>query len=192
MCTGRFCTIKGYPVVGKAEYERSEFLWKESIKMNENFCKGFVILFCTLLLLQETHSLLKVYLRGEKREQRNDKFEDGQVEKNEISALKSRRKRCILKFVFIFDHFNTKRLKGKKPFSIATCNCKSVLQRLNSCIWSVIFILAQKMKLQRHIKNSVKCLICDALPDLVPFVQFKKREKHPPRSKVAGWSLQLS
>ena len=33
-------------------------------------------------------------------------------------------------------------------------------------------------------------LICDALHDLVPFVQFKKREKHPWRSvnfsKVAG------
>ena len=38
-------------------------------------------------------------------------------------------------------------------------------------------------------------LICDALRDLVPFVQFKKRAKHPWRSvnfsKVAGFSLQL-
>ena len=37
--------------------------------------------------------------------------------------------------------------------------------------------------------------ICDALRDLVPFVQFKKREKQPSRSvtfsKVAGLSLQL-
>ena len=37
--------------------------------------------------------------------------------------------------------------------------------------------------------------ICGALRDLVPFVQFKKREKHPWRSvnfsKVAGFSLQL-
>ena len=36
---------------------------------------------------------------------------------------------------------------------------------------------------------------CDALRDLVPFVQFKKREKRPWRSvtfsKVAGFSLQL-
>ena len=36
---------------------------------------------------------------------------------------------------------------------------------------------------------------CDALRDLVPFVQFKKRKKHPWRSvnssKVADWSLQL-
>ena len=34
--------------------------------------------------------------------------------------------------------------------------------------------------------------ICDVLRDLVPFVQFKKREKHPWRSvnfsKVAGFS----
>ena len=36
-------------------------------------------------------------------------------------------------------------------------------------------------------------IICDALCDLVPFVQFKKREKHPWRSvnfsKVAGLKL---
>ena len=36
---------------------------------------------------------------------------------------------------------------------------------------------------------------CDALRDLVPFAQFKKRENHPwgsvNFSKVAGWSLQL-
>ena len=37
--------------------------------------------------------------------------------------------------------------------------------------------------------------ICGASRDLVPFVQFEKREKHPWRSvdfsKVTGWSLQL-
>ena len=36
---------------------------------------------------------------------------------------------------------------------------------------------------------------CDALWDLVPFLQFKKREKHPCRSitfsKVAGFSILL-
>ena len=41
----------------------------------------------------------------------------------------------------------------------------------------------------------VKSIKCDALRDLVPFVQFKRREKHPWRSvnfsKVAGFSLQL-
>ena len=102
---GRLCTIKEEPVLGKAESERSEFLWKESITMGEHFRKRFVILFCTLLLLQETHGLLKVHQGGEKRERRNDKFEDGEVERNEISALKLRRKRCILKFVFWFGPF---------------------------------------------------------------------------------------
>ena len=38
--------------------------------------------------------------------------------------------------------------------------------------------------------------ICGALRDLVPFVQFQKREKHPWSSvnfsKVAGWSLRDS
>ena len=38
----------------------------------------------------------------------------------------------------------------------------------------------------------LKELICNALRDLVPFAQFKKREKHPRRSdtfsKVAGFS----
>ena len=42
---------------------------------------------------------------------------------------------------------------------------------------------------------STHILICGALRDLVPFVQFKKHEKHPWRSanfdKVAGFSLQL-
>ena len=37
--------------------------------------------------------------------------------------------------------------------------------------------------------------ICGALRDLAPFVQFKKRGKHPQRSvnfsKVAGFNLQL-
>ena len=41
----------------------------------------------------------------------------------------------------------------------------------------------------------VSVSICDALRDLISFVQFKKREKHPWRSvnfsKVAGWSVQL-
>ena len=38
--------------------------------------------------------------------------------------------------------------------------------------------------------NPTMIQICDALRDLVPFLQFKKREKHPWRSvdfsKVAG------
>ena len=46
---------------------------------------------------------------------------------------------------------------------------------------------AVRYKLQRY--------ICDAMPDLVPFVQFKKREKHQLRSdtfsKVPDFSLKL-
>ena len=38
-------------------------------------------------------------------------------------------------------------------------------------------------------------MICDVLRNLVPFVQFKKRENHPWKnvtfSKVAGFRLQL-
>ena len=41
-----------------------------------------------------------------------------------------------------------------------------------------------------------KIFICGALRDLIPFVQFKKRAKHPWRSvtfsKVVGFSMQLT
>ena len=41
-------------------------------------------------------------------------------------------------------------------------------------------------------RRTILIEICDTLRDLVPFVQFKKREKHPWRSvnfsKVAGFS----
>ena len=41
-------------------------------------------------------------------------------------------------------------------------------------------------------RRTILIEICDALRDLVPFVQFKEREKHPWRSvnfsKVAGFS----
>ena len=43
---------------------------------------------------------------------------------------------------------------------------------------------------------STSYTICDALRDLIPFVQFKKREKHPWRSvnfsKVAGFNTQYT
>ena len=43
--------------------------------------------------------------------------------------------------------------------------------------------------------NKAKPIICDALRDLVQFVQFEKREKHPCKSvtfsKVAGWPATL-
>ena len=44
--------------------------------------------------------------------------------------------------------------------------------------------------MQLYLRKEIIFLIFDALRDLVPFVQFKKREKHPWRSvnfsKVAG------
>ena len=68
-----------------------------------------------------------------------------------------------------------------------------------------VYILTQKLAiipLQQKVIfvsfNAVKRIqelffICGALHDLVPFVQFKKREKHPWRnvdfSKVAGFKL---
>ena len=48
-----------------------------------------------------------------------------------------------------------------------------------------------RKKFCRTIMNKALTSICDVLRDLVPFVQFKKREKHPWRndtfSKVAGF-----
>ena len=45
-------------------------------------------------------------------------------------------------------------------------------------------------------KFIIHFFLCGALTDLVPFAQFKKREKHPWRSvtfsKVAGFKLQLN
>ena len=45
------------------------------------------------------------------------------------------------------------------------------------------------------LKGETNAAICGALCDLVAFIQFKKREKHPWRSvnfsKGAGFSLQL-
>ena len=47
----------------------------------------------------------------------------------------------------------------------------------------------------KSFKLFISLMICDALRDLVPFAQFKKREKHPWRrdtcSEVAVFSLQL-
>ena len=48
----------------------------------------------------------------------------------------------------------------------------------------------EKFQVTRLMSFTSECLICGALRDLVAFVQFKKREKHPWKSvnfsKVAG------
>ena len=52
-----------------------------------------------------------------------------------------------------------------------------------------------KIRSKRNLETILKAwYVCDALRDLLPFAQFKKREKHPWRSvtfsKVAVLSLQ--
>ena len=62
------------------------------------------------------------------------------------------------------------------------------------CYWKYSGLLQPTLIFRRAYKTLED--ICDALCDLVPFVQFKKREKHPWRSvnfnKVAGFSLKLT
>ena len=52
-------------------------------------------------------------------------------------------------------------------------------------------VRSQKLKVEEHVKTCGKAQfkICDALHNLVPFVQFKKREKHPWRSASVTYSL---
>ena len=45
-----------------------------------------------------------------------------------------------------------------------------------------IFLLPVKFSFVSHADDTVRFSNCGALRDLVPFVQFKKREKHPWRS----------
>ena len=76
--------------------------------MGENFRKRFVVLFCLLLLLRETHGH---YQSDKKRERRDVKSRDDQIETKAISAVNSRRKRGILNLLFDLGYFNTITLK---------------------------------------------------------------------------------
>ena len=76
--------------------------------MGENFRKRFVVLFCLLLLLRETHGH---YQSDKKRERIDVKSRDDQIETKAISAVDSRRKRGILNLLFDLGHFNTATLK---------------------------------------------------------------------------------
>ena len=68
--------------------------------MCENVCKRFVVLFCLLLLLQQTHGLLKNHQSNKKWKKRNVKFGDDEIKTKEISAVNSRKKRGIFKSTF--------------------------------------------------------------------------------------------
>ena len=64
-------------------------------------------------------------------------------------------------------------------------------------LWGLLKVEIKSEKIRNvfilivRIQNVIFVEICDVLCDLVPFVQFKKREKHPRRSvnfnKVAGF-----
>ena len=68
--------------------------------MCENVCKRFVVLFCLLLLLQQTHGLLKNHQSDKKWKKRNVKFGDDEIKTKQISAVNSRKKRGIFKSTF--------------------------------------------------------------------------------------------
>ena len=68
--------------------------------MGENFRKRFAGFFCFLLLLQQTHGLLKNHQSDTKWKRQNLKSEDDEIETKIFSAVNSRRKRGIFKSTF--------------------------------------------------------------------------------------------
>ena len=114
----------------------------------------------------------------------------------------------------VFDHFVKLAFKELK-YLLSFFTCDKVFKNGTIKVWGRMPLKNLNI-VSLHFKFCYECLplileyfvsynelsgyfisktICDALHDLVPFVQFKKREKHPCRSlnfsKVAGWSLQL-
>ena len=84
------------------------------------------------------------------------------------------------------DHFQVRTIQGLLPSQFSTTlSQKNMTDR------------RQRLYLSWHLNTDSPFInsICDILCDLVPFVQFKKRKKHPWRSvnfsKAAGFSLQL-
>ena len=68
---------------------------------------------------------------------------------------------------------------------------KGILTHIQNLLYPWYVSITKHIQTLRYIHNT----ICDALRNLVPFVQFKKRKKHPWRSvnfsKVAGLKLTL-
>ena len=96
------------------------------------------------------------------------------------------------------DFFSTRRKLNLRYWArtAAKLEFDEIKQQLQNVCGEAIFNSkdgAVSVKADRHIIN-IKWCICDALRDLVPFVQFKKREKHlwiiVNFSKVTGFSLQ--
>ena len=107
--------------------------------MGENSRKRFVVLFCLLLLLQDTHGFLKNRQSDEKWEGRNVKSRYEQIETKATSAVNSRRERGTYKYTLRFrqfKHYTFERCAKKliKP----TLSYKGVLRRLNGCNISLV------------------------------------------------------
>ena len=95
----------------------------------------------------------------------------------------------------------TGRFSEKKYRNVSQTITTSKMELIVALVSDFLNLFHKEHYLRCH--QSLKCtseilyrtLTCCALRDLVPFVQFKKREKRPWRSvdfsKVAGWILQL-
>ena len=102
--------------------------------MGENSRKRFVVLFCLLLLLQETHGFLKNRQSDEKWEGRNVKSGDEQIETQATSAVNSRKERGSYKYTLRFRQFKHYTFERyAKKFIKPTLSYKGVLRRLNGC-----------------------------------------------------------
>ena len=102
--------------------------------MRENSRKRFVVLFCLLLLLQETHGFLKNRQSDEKWEGRNVKSGDEQIETQATSAVNSRKERGSYKYTLRFRQFKHYTFERyAKKFIKPTLSYKGVLRRLNGC-----------------------------------------------------------
>ena len=118
---------------------------------------------------------------------------------NDPCSLKSR----LMTFFSIWmcsylDCKNVFKLKIKKKGAVCWIYWRYNTQHSKNVIKSRIILQQDSYSLHLMKFISVKTLKhrCDVLHDLVPLVQFKKREKHPWRSvsfssKVASWSLQF-
>ena len=90
-------------------------------------------------------------------------------------------------FCEIFKNTFLQKTSGRLPLSFECCRCFNA--KLNELQRWMISLVFKKMRLKVYLRSCQTSMIelllekiCDALSNLVPFVQFKKREKHPWRS----------
>ena len=82
---------------------------------------------------------------------------------------------------------NMKQIYRRKPMQMCCIFSEELFIRttLNSCFWILVQLggvcksnIPNSIEPHFLLHNCIILLPCDALRDLVPFVQFKKREKH--------------